>query len=300
MTTTTKIDLSQILKNKLNTSNYIDWIRQIKIVLRGQQIQYVLEEEPLPEPAENANARDRNAYNKYLLDNNVACSIMLGAMEDDLQKQHEHMDAYTMAEHLRGMFEKQARTERYDLSKALYRSKMAENSSPVDYALKMNGYIERLASLGFVLDHDLTIDFILQSLPDSYAQFVLDYQMNKVSTTIPELINLLKHAYEANQKSSKAVMVVTGSSTSKKKKNKKKGKKSLKAKGGVSKTKKSEAKDDRVCFNCGKNGHWRRNCKEYIASVQKAKASKGIFTIEINVALSKHSWVLNTGCASLL
>ena len=109
---TTKVDLSQILKNKLNSLNYIDWIRQIKIVLRGHNIQYLLEQEPLPEPAENAPARDKNAYSKYQLDNNIACSIMLGAMEDDLQKQHEHLDAYTMAEHLRGLFEKQARTER--------------------------------------------------------------------------------------------------------------------------------------------------------------------------------------------
>ncbi len=69
----------------------------------------MLEQEPLLETVENASTRDKSAYSKYQLDNNIACSIMLGAMEDDLQKQNEHLDAYTMAEHLRGLFEKQAR-----------------------------------------------------------------------------------------------------------------------------------------------------------------------------------------------
>ena len=78
----------------------------------------------------------------------------------------------------------------------------------------MNGYIERLESLGFVMDAELCIDLILQSLPDSYSSFLLNYQMNKITTTIPELINMLKTAEEAvNKQSSKSVMVV-GSSPS--------------------------------------------------------------------------------------
>ena len=67
----------------------------------------------------------------------------------------------------------------------------------MQHGLKMNGYIERLGSLGFVMDAELSIDLILQSLPDSYASFVLNYQMNKITTTISELINMLKTAEEA-------------------------------------------------------------------------------------------------------
>ena len=66
----------------------------------------------------------------------------------------------------------------------------------MQHGLKMNGYIERLASLGFVMDAEFSEDLILQSLPDSYASFVLNYQMNKITTTIPELINMLKTTEE--------------------------------------------------------------------------------------------------------
>ena len=38
------------------------------------------------------------------------------------------------------------------------------------------------------------MDLILVSLPDSLAQFVLNYRMNYILSTIPELINALKIA----------------------------------------------------------------------------------------------------------
>ena len=46
---------------------------------------------------------------------------------------------------------------------------MQEGTSLVQYALKMNGYIERLDQLGFGMDHELSIYLILVGLPDSFA-----------------------------------------------------------------------------------------------------------------------------------
>ena len=56
----------------------------------------------------------------------------------------------------------------------------------------MNGYIEALGQLGFVMDHKLSIDLILLSFPNSFAQFMIKYHMNNIETTIPGLINMLK------------------------------------------------------------------------------------------------------------
>ena len=50
-----------------------------------------------------------------------------------------------------------------------FRSKMQDETSPVQYALKMNGYIMRLDHLGFGMDHELSIDLILVGLPNSFA-----------------------------------------------------------------------------------------------------------------------------------
>ena len=71
------------------------------------------------------------------------------------------MDAPTILLHLKVLFEKQSRTERYEISKALFHRRMVEETSAMQHGLKMNGYIERLGSLGFVMDTDLSIDLIL-------------------------------------------------------------------------------------------------------------------------------------------
>ena len=115
-----------------------------------------------------------------------------------------------------------------------------------------------------------------QSLPDSYESFVLNYQMNKISSTIPELINMLKTAEEAVEKqSSKSVMVV-GSSTSSRRKKKVNKKKTTSAQGGVSKKKGKQGvaapgaagkrtTSEGKCFHCGGTDHWKHNCKAFLA-----------------------------------
>ena len=42
------------------------------------------------------------------------------------------------------------------------------------------------------MDFELSVDLILVSLLDSFEQFVLNYRMNYIVSTIPKLINVLK------------------------------------------------------------------------------------------------------------
>ena len=86
--------------------------------------------------------------------------------------------------------------------------------------------IERLNQLGYLIDFELSVDLILASLPDSFAQFVLDYRMNYIVSTIPELINVLK---------------IT--------------------KGKLVEKKAKKTTPQRTCFYYGQVGHWKRNCK---------------------------------------
>ncbi|KAG6513538.1 hypothetical protein ZIOFF_023870 [Zingiber officinale] len=162
------------------------------IVLKTEKLVYVLEKVLPINIVDDATPDQILAFEKHMTDSELASYIMLVSMSPELQKQHDHMDAYTIIFHLRELFDEQARSERFEITKLLFCSNMHEGSSVVHFVLKMNGYIEHLGSLRFALDHELSIDLILYSLLDSYSQFMKNYQMNHIESTIPELINMIK------------------------------------------------------------------------------------------------------------
>ena len=88
----------------------------------------------------------------------------------------------------------------------------------------MINLIEKLACLGFVMDNKLSIDLVLQFLPHSYLQFVLNFNMNKLETTLPELENILT-SVEPNLKKDKGHVMVILKSDAYKKGQKKKAQK---------------------------------------------------------------------------
>jgi hypothetical protein len=115
---------SVLEKEKLNGTNFIDCYRNLRIVLRQEKREYVLEQ-PYPDDLpDNATAADRRAYEKHRNDSLDVSFLMLATMSPDLQKQYEHADAHTMIEGLRGMFQSQARTERFNISKSLFACKL--------------------------------------------------------------------------------------------------------------------------------------------------------------------------------
>ena len=216
----TIVNLRSILDaNKLIGTNFMDWLRNLRIVLRAKKIAYVLDAPLLVFPSVDAFVRVQIAYQKHPDDSIIAACIMLASMSPGLQKQHEAMTTYDIVAHLKKLFHEQVRSERFEVFKMLFCSRMQERTSPVQYARKMHRYIVRLDQLGFGMDH---IDLILAGLPHSFAQFVLNYRMNDKETSIPKLINLLKIVEPTLIKEGKNVMLVNSSSSKKGSKNKKK------------------------------------------------------------------------------
>ncbi|KAH9750809.1 Integrase catalytic domain-containing protein [Citrus sinensis] len=256
--------LARILENyRLTGPNYVDLFRNLRIVLNYERISYVLDTSNLNEIPEGASEADRVTYQKWQDDDLSAKSYILASMSNELQRQHENMpDASSMILHLQELYGEQSRTIRYEISKKLFRMRMTEGSVN-DHVLKMIDYIEQLEALNFSMDGELAIDLILQSLPDSFSQFIMNFNMNKMECSLAELLKMLNTA-ETCIKKPKDVMAIEGPST-------KKGKKKKfqpKAKGGIKKGKANKPNDKGKCFHCGKNGHWKRNCKSYLNSLK--------------------------------
>ncbi|KAJ9544528.1 hypothetical protein OSB04_024235 [Centaurea solstitialis] len=95
-------------------------------------------------PPANAPVAARNAHKKHsddLLD--VGC-LMLATMSPDLQPGLINTNAYDMMCQLRDMFQTQARTERYDATKAFNECKMIKETSVSDHVMKMKRHMDHL------------------------------------------------------------------------------------------------------------------------------------------------------------
>ena len=54
--------------------------------------------------------------------------------------------------------------------------------------------IDELVNMGIVFEAEITVDMILQSLPDSWRQFIINYNLMNNSDTLGELFATLKEA----------------------------------------------------------------------------------------------------------
>ncbi|KAJ9538930.1 hypothetical protein OSB04_031663 [Centaurea solstitialis] len=334
VTSTNNLSLRSILeKDKLTGSNFLDWERNLMIVLRHERKWYVLEE-PLGEaPPANAPAAARNAHKKHsddLLD--VAC-LMLATMSPDLQAGLINTNAYDMIRQLRDMFQTQARTERYDATKAFNECKMVRGTSVSDHVMKMKRHLDHLERLGHPVPLQLATDTILNSLSEDYRPFVVNYNMNNMEKTIAELHSMLKTAElnMGNKNKTKDVLMVKDGGVKKKNghASTSEGKgpvqaiqsapKKGKGKGKGKKVKPNKARTENRCFICNEIGHWRQNCPKRHEAVLLEERSlvdhwwiitqaiqdthknpsglpdaPGIFMIDCLIT-SYESWVIDTG-----
>ena len=84
---------------------------------------------------------------------------------------------------------------------------MEENSSTSEHVVKMSRYHNHLTQLGVELPVDSVIDRVLQSLPPSYKGFLMNYNMQGMDKTIPELFAMLKAAEVEIKKEYQVLMV---------------------------------------------------------------------------------------------
>ncbi|VFQ73421.1 unnamed protein product [Cuscuta campestris] len=235
---------------------------------------YVLTSEPPKAPEANARAVEITSYKKYEDDARDVRCLILATMTPELQRLHKDMEAHPMMTRLKGLYQGQARHERFKISTTLFSSKLATGNPVGPHVLKM----------------------------------IVNFYMNKLEMTMSELLKFLTTAEESLGKGKgKSVLMVEGSTIAKKSGprspagTKRKGSKKPKPASNSSSLKPKEGakKKSAVCYYCGKKGHWRRNCAKLLAERKEGKKpqTSGIFVIEVNMS-DITSWVMDTGCGS--
>ena len=165
---------------------------------------------------------------------------------------------------LKEMFGEQGHSARQDTMRLLLNTKMAQGNPVREHCLKMISYLNTLKVLGVDIDGESQVDMILQSLPESFEEFRLKYNMNKKIYTLSELMNKLVVADGILVKASFDTNMAETSSSKPKSKGKGGWKKNNFTKQednqfvlGVANYGKKKAKDytKGKCFHCGEKGH---------------------------------------------
>ena len=107
-------------KLKVDSSNDVDWVRDLRSILIAAQKNYVLDAPLGDRPIAGADADVMNVwlaqYDDYLI---VLC-IMLYGLESGLQRRFERHGPYEMFQELKLIFQANTRVERYEVSNKFY------------------------------------------------------------------------------------------------------------------------------------------------------------------------------------
>ena len=110
-----------------------------------------------------------------------------------LQKQCQGLvTARDMILHLKEMFGEESRSARQTFMKYLMSTQTTEGNLVQEHVLKMIYFINKLDMIGVEMDSETKVDAILASLPNSFNQLVMNYNMNKMNVTLFELLEMLQ------------------------------------------------------------------------------------------------------------
>nr|GFC50690.1 zinc finger, CCHC-type [Tanacetum cinerariifolium] len=183
-------------KQKLAGPNFIDWYRQLRIVLSIEdKLNYL--EQPIP-PASVAPAGQHvapeilAAYNAWIKESKEIAGLMLITIEPEIQQNLEPLHAHEMLRELKTLFAQQAEQELLQTTRDFHSCRHEEGLSVSSYVLKIKGYIDNLERLGHPVTLGLAVSLTLISLRKEYDGFVQNYNMHNMGKTVNELHAMLK------------------------------------------------------------------------------------------------------------
>nr|GEZ83012.1 hypothetical protein [Tanacetum cinerariifolium] len=148
-------------KQKLTEPNFIDWYRQLRIMLSIEDKLNYLEQPISPVP------------------------VALAGQQVTL----EILTAHTAW--VKRSKEIQAKQELLQTMRDFHSYRQEESQSVSSYVLKMKGYIDNLERLGHLVTLGLGVSLILIGLRKEYDGFVQNYNMHKMGKTVNELHAML-------------------------------------------------------------------------------------------------------------
>ena len=104
---------------------------------------------------------------------------VVGHLQEQISKLENGAE---MNQTLDGMFAKSISAARQAYIRALMNTRMTEGSAR-DHCLAMMSHISQAKVIEATLEEEMKIDIILESLPDNFNKFKMNYNINKLKLT---------------------------------------------------------------------------------------------------------------------
>ena len=105
----TNVNMQTVIDDKiLIRPNFLDWLKNLRLVLKEEKIAYVITEPILGSPTVDAPESVQRAYQKRLVDSARTELIIHTSMSPEFQKRYKTEDAYSIVCHLREHYNEQA------------------------------------------------------------------------------------------------------------------------------------------------------------------------------------------------
>ena len=95
----------------------MDWLRNLRIVLSSERISYIIDTPSLEPLGDDASEKEKTIYRMWQNDSLTVKCIILASMSNELQRQHEDVNVFSILFNLKELYEKQSRTAQYEISK---------------------------------------------------------------------------------------------------------------------------------------------------------------------------------------
>jgi gag-polypeptide of LTR copia-type/Zinc knuckle len=286
MTSRSRINASTV--NKLDGANYPTWSFQIKMLLSSADLWTTVSGDKT-EPASNA-----EAWNKDDMD--AQALIALTVDEKIINQICRCTKSKEMFDKLKKMYADESSLNKQQVLTKFLNYKMKKDQVPTDAYNEIEILARSLTDMGTTIDEETTVLRIVSSLPKTYLMFKKAW--DSVSTKEQTMVNLLSRLRkeeltaeiedsddddDARPSAFKAIK--------NRQQNWKKDSEEIK-----------ELKRNSSCHNCGKPGHWARECRNKKATALKAadedfspRAAFGTIPSEFTQKWFSKKWFSDSG-----